>query len=70
MKRCPQCGFDRFVVTAHITQDWIVDGDEDFVDCIEECVEITHKPDDMDIWQCVACGYNDRGSAFNMKGEN
>lgn len=67
MKRCPKCGCKRFYVTAHVTQDWIVDEYGDFIEVIEDCVEVTHFPDDMDFWTCADCGHEDRGSEFNVK---
>ena len=69
MKRCPKCGNDTFYVTAHVTQGWIVDDGGEYLETTEECEEVTHKPDDLDIWECVNCGYEDRGEAFNVKEE-
>ena len=66
-KRCPQCGFQKFIVTAHVTQDWCVDEDGDFMTCLQNCVEVTHKPDDEDLWECVFCGFKAAGSEFNKK---
>ena len=65
-KRCPNCGHEIFIVTAHVTQDWLVDRDGDFVECAQEAVEVTHKPDDGDIWTCRRCGYSEEGRRFNM----
>ena len=66
MKRCPNCGNNHFYVTAHVTQDWIVDEDEDFVECTNECGEVVHRPDDEDIWTCTECGYTSSGDTFNV----
>ncbi len=67
MKRCPKCGYEEFYVIAHVTQDWLVNNNGNFLDVIDDCVEVTHFPDDMDIWECAKCFYSDRGSAFNVK---
>lgn len=67
MKKCPKCGAETFYVTAHVTQDWMVDGNEEYLGTIDDCVEVTHHPDDMDFWCCTKCGYEDRGSVFNVK---
>lgn len=48
MKKCPKCGAETFYVTAHVTQDWMVDGNEEYLGTIDDCVEVTHHPDDMD----------------------
>ena len=61
---CPKCGGTEFIVTAHVTQDWKVDTDGDFLQCVQECVEVTHKPDNGDKWACAKCGYCREGSAF------
>lgn len=67
MKKCPECGGKRFFVTAHVTQDWVVDENENWLNTYDECGEITHRPDDSDIWECYECGYDAAGSEFNVK---
>ena len=69
-KQCPKCGYSVFGVTAHVTQDWLVDGDGDFLKSTNECVEVTHQPDDEDIWTCANCGYEAAGKEFNIKENN
>ena len=64
MKICPKCGHDNFYVTAHVTQDWVVDGEGYFISSINDCVEVTHEPDDDDLWQCAGCGYEASGREF------
>ena len=66
-KRCPKCGHTEFVVTAHVTQDWLVDERGNFIKAISECDEVTHHPDDEDIWRCDKCGYDAAGAEFNIK---
>lgn len=65
MKKCPKCGKSLFSVTAHVTQDWIVDGNGQFLNSVNNCVEVTHRPDDDDMWACASCGFEDAGSKFN-----
>lgn len=65
MKQCPRCGAKEFFVSAHVVQDWVVDENGTFLEIIDDCIEVTHYPDDTDIWDCAECGYSDRGSAFN-----
>ena len=67
MKRCPNCEGQRFVVTAHVTQSWEVDKNEMFVSCLEDCIDIIHRPDDDDIWECYECGYEATGKEFDIK---
>lgn len=65
-KRCPACGGTEFIATAHVTQTWRVDGDGGFLDQVTACDDVLHRPDDIDIWTCAACGRSGPGSAFNV----
>ena len=67
MKRCPKCGAETFYVTAHVTQDWKVDTRENWMETMNDCVEVTHFADDADIWECANCEHSDIGIAFNVK---
>lgn len=67
-KICPRCGNDTFLVTAHVTQDWLVDADGNFIEEKKACVDVTHRPDNDDIWACAECGYARPGSEFEQKG--
>lgn len=62
--RCPACGSERFVVTAHVTQDWEIDHNGIFQNVLNACVEITHHPDESDIWNCANCVYSGTGKQF------
>lgn len=53
-----------FLGTAHVKQDWLVDENGSFISSINDCVEVTHQPDDKDIWECNNCGYNAPGKDF------
>ena len=66
-KKCPKCGGDEFIVTAHVTQPWRVDADGNFLNCVSECEEVTHRPDDGDLWNCTACGHSAAGRDFNVQ---
>ncbi len=65
MKKCPKCGHDKFIVTAHVTQTWLVDKKENFLETIDECDQVTHAPNDEDVWTCDKCGYDAAGKEFN-----
>ena len=62
--RCPKCGGKIFYATAHVTQDWEIDDNGMFVQCINDCTEVTHEPDKEDILECKSCGYSDTGKNF------
>ena len=53
---CKHCGHSEWGVTAHVTQDWIIDECGEFLECTQECVEVTHEPDEDDVWTCANCG--------------
>ena len=66
-KICPKCGGKEFLVSAHVTQLWLVNGDGTFSECRNDCEEVTHRPDDDDIWECAQCGHEAAGSEFNVE---
>ena len=69
MKRCPKCGNETFYVTAHVVQDWKVDASGEFMEVMEDCVEVTHYPDDWDMWTCTQCLYEAEGDEFEVEEE-
>lgn len=62
--RCPVCGAECFEVTAHVTQDWKIDCNGAFLEALNECVEVTHHPDETDIWSCANCAFSAEGKLF------
>lgn len=62
--RCPVCGAKNFEVTAHVTQDWKIDCNGTFLEALNECVEVTHYPDETDIWSCSNCDFSAEGKSF------
>lgn len=64
MKICPKCGGQVFIVTQHVTQTVKVDGEGYFISEVSSCDEVTHAPDNDDIWQCEKCGFDAAGSEF------
>ena len=69
MKKCPKCGCQEFYVTNHVLQDWLVDGNGEYIQTEDSCVEVTHFADDADWWQCADCGYDATGMVFEAKEE-
>lgn len=67
MKKCPNCGYERFITVAHVIQKWLVDKDGDFEEVVSEWIEVTHKPNDYNVWPCFHCGYAGGGYQFNVK---
>jgi len=53
---CPRCGGTKFETTAHVMQAWEVNESGEFIDVIVDCLQVTHKPDDGNIWTCTKCG--------------
>jgi len=57
MKVCPKNPEHKFFVTsAVICQDWLVDGEGNFIEVREECTEIFARPQIENIWECDECG--------------
>jgi hypothetical protein len=46
---------NRFSVTAHVSQEWEVDGSAQFQKCIQESIDTIHAPDKDDFYLCVVC---------------
>ena len=66
MKKCPKCGCEKFVITAHVTQEWIVDANGSYIETIDDCVDVTHYADNDDIWQCFDCYHEAPGRDFEI----
>ena len=64
--RCPRCGAESFEATAHVTQDWRIDGNGTFLQSLNECEEVTHYPNEDDIWDCANCNYSTTGRKFRI----
>ena len=46
----------RFLVTAHIVQEWVVNQNAEFQEVSDDCLEVTHRPDKDDRFICRTCG--------------
>jgi ribosomal protein L37AE/L43A len=62
--KCPKCGDEYFSVTAHVAQLWKVDEDGTYMEAINACTDVLHRPDATDMWECLACNYEDVGTKF------
>ena len=67
MKICPKCGGKRFIVTAHVAENWLVDEEGTFLEATQRGVDVVHYPDDNDVWECEKCGYSTSGDGMEMK---
>lgn len=67
MKKCPKCGCEKFYVIAHVVEEWLVDEGGNYLRTTSTCLEVTHYPDNEDIWICAECGYDDAGSEFEKE---
>lgn len=64
-KKCPRCGYVKeFYVSAHVVQDWKVDGDGNFIKSVNDCIEVAHFPNNEDIWECANCHHSAAGKEF------
>jgi hypothetical protein len=55
---CPKDpSHDQFVTVAHVTEDWVVDSEGDFIEVHEgNQGEVVAKPHPDNTWQCLLCG--------------
>lgn len=53
---CPNGCAATFTTCAHVMQDWCVDAEGNFIECVDDAVETTHGPDNGNIWTCDECG--------------
>jgi hypothetical protein len=51
---------NRFYTTAHITQEWAVNGNGDFLESVApyDHTDVTHGPTPKKVWECAVCGAN------------
>ena len=57
MKYCPNDkDHKHFITGAVICQDWLVDGDGNFIEVADECTAVFHKPNTENEWECADCG--------------
>jgi len=45
-----------FHITAHVTEEWLVDERGEFLEVSGDGGETVHGPDHDDIWTCSECG--------------
>ena len=65
---CPKCGGRKFVTTATVTQDWLVDAHGNFINQISACNDVVSSPDIANIWSCSFCG--EEGISLEKFSEN
>ena len=46
----------RFITGAVICQDWLVDGNGNFIEVTDECTQVFYKPSTENEWSCADCG--------------
>lgn len=42
---CPKCGCKEFTTTAHVMQEWKVDGEGNFIETVDPCLQVDYYPD-------------------------
>ena len=68
-KKCPKCGHNRFLAHGHAVQLWKMDENGEFLNTVNDCVDVAHYPSDDDIWTCDKCGYEGEGRTFDYEDE-
>lgn len=46
----------RFSVVCHVTEEWEVDENGNFIKLIEGCIDVIHGPSKDTVWCCMECG--------------
>ena len=46
----------QFVTVVHVTEDWVVDENGNFLEVFGEEGEVVHGPDTGNTWTCLECG--------------
>ena len=55
--RCPKCIIStRFITSAHVMQDWLVDETGMFLDVAQDGLEVSSPPNPLNLWICYECG--------------
>lgn len=55
---CPNnCSNNEFIVIAHVSQSWKVDNAGNFIQVLDQCIDVIHHPDISDVWICSQCGH-------------
>lgn len=55
--RCPKDpAHKRFVTSAHVVEDWVVDENGDFLEKAGDAIEVAAGPDPGNTWTCHECG--------------
>ena len=47
---------DRFTTTVHVMQEWEVDSKGEYLDVVDDFMQISSPPDIQNIWICSECG--------------
>lgn len=45
-----------FIAVAHVSQEWTVDANGEFVSVEDDCLDVLHKPSQDDYFDCKICG--------------
>jgi len=54
---CPECNSKQFVTVAHVTEDWVVNENGEFVEVFGSSdTYVVHGPRAGNIWICYKCG--------------
>jgi hypothetical protein len=53
---CPNGCNSGFYTTAHVMQEWKLDNNGNYIETMEDCLEVTAYPHDDNVWACAKCG--------------
>lgn len=47
---------DTFITSVHVVQDWLVDRDGDWIQDVNDCVDVIRSVSPDEVWVCAHCG--------------
>lgn len=53
---CPNGCNANFITSAHVMQEWEVNAFGEFQEVVSDCLQVTHPPDQCNLWICSICG--------------
>lgn len=53
---CPNGCNSTFFTVDHVMQEWEVDAYGNFIKTTEDCILVSHNPEDGNVWTCSKCG--------------
>ena len=47
-----------FVTSVNVVADWKIDSKGNYLESLDDCVELIEGPNQYNTWECIECGAN------------